>query len=241
MPPTPDPIAGSVWLRPARPRRGRPQLSREEIVGAAIEILDADGLDGLSMRRLAAHLSAGATSAYFYVATKDELLELAVDEIMGEIDIPDPAGVGWRTAAAALAGGLRGVILRHTWLTGLLGVHPAIGPNALRIGERSAAVLTAAGFAGKELAWASSLLTAHAVGAATAEAALQSAMAQAGKNAADLLGQLHPYIESVAGEYPMLAAWFGQNESLDVAAHQDAAFAFGLERVLDGLESWLKK
>src|SRR4051812_1314873 len=162
MPPNTDPIVDSVWIRPPRSRRGQPTLSREQIVRAAIELLDAGGLDGLSMRRLGTKLGSGATSVYWYVTNKDELLELAVDEVMGEIEIPDPAEAGWRAAAAGFAGGLRMMILRHSWITRLLGVRPTIGPNAMRLGDRGVALLMAAGFSGRQLAFASSLLTSHA-------------------------------------------------------------------------------
>ncbi|MFC6879531.1 MULTISPECIES: TetR/AcrR family transcriptional regulator [Actinomadura] len=237
MPQNTDPIADSVWLRPAKPKRGRPQLSREEIVAAAIELLDAEGLDGLSMRRLAAHLSAGATSAYFYVANKDELLELAVDEIMGEVRLPDVGAVGWRAAAASLAGDLRAVLLRHPWMVALLGVRPAIGPQAMRMSDRMVEVLTAAGFAGADLARASSLLTSHAIGAATGDVALRTATARAGKTPSELVGSLAPYVARTAAEYPHYAAWWGENGSLVI--DPDDSFAFGLDRLLDGLQSWL--
>src|SRR3954466_6761049 len=167
-----DLITESVWLRP--PRRGRgeqPSLGREQIVKAAIELLDAEGLAGLSMRRLGTKLGSGATSVYWYVANKDELLELAVDEVMGEVDIPDLEVVGWRAAAGGVVQGLRSVILRHSWITSLFGIRPAIGPQAMRMSDRVVTVLTAAGFEGIELAYASSLLMSHAIGSATTDSA----------------------------------------------------------------------
>ena len=81
----PETRLDSVWLRPTRERTGQPSLSREQIVRAAIELLDAEGAAGLSMRRLGTKLGSGATSLYWHVANKDELLELAVDEVLGEI------------------------------------------------------------------------------------------------------------------------------------------------------------
>ena len=100
------------------------------------------------MRRLGTKLGSGATSVYWYVANKDELLELAVDEVMGEVDIPDLELVGWRAAAGGVVQGLRSVILRHSWITSLFGIRPAIGPQAMRMSDRIVTVLTAAGFGG---------------------------------------------------------------------------------------------
>ena len=79
----------SVWTRPPRPAKTS-GLGRDQIVAAVVELLDAEGLDALSMRKLGAKLNAGATSLYWYVANKDELLELALDEVWGLVDTPEP-------------------------------------------------------------------------------------------------------------------------------------------------------
>jgi AcrR family transcriptional regulator len=241
MPPNTDPIATSVWVRPPRSRRGQPTLSREQIVGAAIELLDAEGLDGLSMRRLGARLGAGATSVYWYVTNKDELLELAVDEIMGEVEVPEPGEVGWRAAASGFAQGFRAMILRHTWISGLFGIRPAIGPNAMRVSDQAIKVLTAAGFSGRDLAHASALLMSHAIGSAATDSALQTATSRAGKSANELVEEMEPYVHRVAADYPNYFAWWQRNKSLDWEKQQEDGFGFGLERLLDGLQTWLDR
>lgn len=241
MPRETDPIADSVWVRPSRVRRDQPSLDRDRIVRAAIELLDAEGLSGLSMRRLGTKLDAGATSLYWYVSKKDDLLELAVDAAMGEIEVPDPGTVGWRAAAREMARGMRSMILRHPWIAALFGVHPAIGPQSMRVGERSVAVLTAAGFSGMEVAHASSLLMSYAIGAATAETALRTATTRAGKSAGELMEELAPYMESNASDYPEYVKWWSENRRLDLERMQEEGFTFGLERLLDGLELWLER
>src|SRR5688572_10263260 len=172
MPPR-DPVTDSVWLRP--PRRGRgeqPTLGRDQIVRAAIELLDDEGLAGLSMRRLGTKLGAGATSLYWHVANKDELLDLAIDEVWGEVYVPDTGDTGWRTAASVFATGMRSMLLRHPWVMGLLGVRANIGPNTMRVSERAVLVFTAAGFQGMEMAYATSLLTSHVIGSSLSVAAV---------------------------------------------------------------------
>jgi AcrR family transcriptional regulator len=241
MPRNTDFIATSVWIRPPRTRRGQPSLSREQIVGGAIELLDAEGLPGLSMRRLGTKLGAGATSLYWYVRNKDELLELAVDAIMGEVEIPDPAVVGWRAAAGDLARGMRSMILRHPWMTSLFGVHPTLGPEAMRVGERAVGVLTAAGFSGLEVAHASSLLMSHAIGSATTDAAMHTATSRSGKSAKELAEELEPHLENIAADYPDYAKWWSENRTTDLEKLQEDNFTFGLERLLDGLEVWLDR
>lgn len=235
------PIAGSVWMRAPRSRQGQPTLSREQIVSAAIELLDEKGLDGLSMRRLGAKLAAGATSAYWYVANKNELLELAADEVFGEIDLPDPEVTGWRAAAGAFAHGMRSVILRHPWITGLFGAFPNVGPNAMRMSDRIVQVLTVAGFRGVELAHASSLLVSHAIGSATNEAAWNRAVARSGKDTTELVAEIQPHIDELAAHYPNYGAWWRENRTMDMERLRNEGFDFGLQRMLDGLQAWLDR
>ncbi|GAB3986293.1 TetR/AcrR family transcriptional regulator [Actinoallomurus acanthiterrae] len=239
MPSNADSLASSVWTRPQRSRGGQPTLSREQIVRAAIELLDEKGLDGLSMRRLGSRLAAGATSVYWYVATKDDLLELAVDEVMGEIEIPDTDAADWRTAASAVAHGLRAVILRHPWVTALFGVRPFMGPNAMRMSDRLIGLLTDAGFSGMQLAYASSLVMSHAIGSAAMEAAWKGSLASSGKTPSEAVDEIRPYIDEVASRYENYGAWWEENKELDPEGMQDDSFAFGVERLLDGLQSWL--
>lgn len=94
--PADKPPIPSVWARP-RARRAQPALSRERIVAEAVRLLDEEGMEALSMRGLAVRLGTAATSLYRHVANKDELIELVVDELYGELEVPDPVGAtGWR-------------------------------------------------------------------------------------------------------------------------------------------------
>src|SRR5262245_38803736 len=111
-------MRSSVWTRDQR-RPSKETLSREHVVRAAVELLDAEGLAGLSMRKLGERLSAGATSIYWHVETKDDLLEFAMDEIYGEVDVPAPELAGWRSGATLLAHSLRAMILRHPWFSAI--------------------------------------------------------------------------------------------------------------------------
>src|SRR4051812_49283757 len=113
--------AASVWTRPPRAKREQPTLDRDQIVDAAMELLDAEGLDGLSMRRLGTKLNSGATTVYWHVANKDELLELALDRAMAEVTVPGPDEDGWRAAATGFAHSLRTMIHRHPWTVTLFG------------------------------------------------------------------------------------------------------------------------
>jgi AcrR family transcriptional regulator len=237
----PDFFADSVFLRPPRTRGGQPTLSRDQIVKAAIELLDAEGPSGLSMRKLGTRLGAGATSMYWHVTNKDELLELAVDEVMGEAYVPEASDTSWRVGLSIWANGMHAMLLRHPWVTGLLGTRPTIGPNAMRMGERAITLLTAAGFEGLEISHVMSLVNAHALGSATTQSALINATRQAGVPIAELAAQMEPYLDRLAPDHPNYDKWRRENagDALDPAKIWDEGFAFGLDRILDGLEQWL--
>jgi AcrR family transcriptional regulator len=237
----PDFFADSVFLRPPRNRSGQPTLSRDQIVKAAIELLDAEGPAGLSMRKLGTRLDAGATSLYWHVTNKDELLELAVDEVMGEAYVPEAGDTSWRTGLSVWANGMHAMLLRHPWVTGLLGTRPTIGPNAMRMGERAVTLLTAAGFEGLEVTHVMSLVNAHALGAAATQNAVLRATRQAGVEMAELAAQMEPYLDRLAPDHPNYDRWRRENlgTPLDTVTIFDEGFAFGLDRILDGLEQWL--
>lgn len=131
----------SVWTRPQRRVREQPALSQEQIVSEALALLDDAGIEALSMRKLGTRLNAGATSLYTHVANKDELIELVVDLVYGEIEVPGGAGE-WRDAAAVSAYSLRAMVLRHPWVASVLGQVglAGLGPNVMRMAERMQAL-----------------------------------------------------------------------------------------------------
>jgi AcrR family transcriptional regulator len=238
----PDFFADSVFLRPPRSRSGQPTLSREQIVKAAIELLDAEGPAGLSMRKLGTRLGAGATSMYWHVTNKDELLELAVDEVMGEAYVPEPGDTSWRIGLSVWANGMHAMLLRHPWVTGLLGTRPTLGPNAMRMGERAVTLLTVAGFEGLEISHVISLVNAHALGSAATQNAVVVATRNAGVPITDLAARLEPYLDKLAPDHPNYDKWRRENRAstLDTVKIWDEGFAFGLDRILDGLAQWLE-
>ncbi|MEV7380107.1 TetR/AcrR family transcriptional regulator [Streptomyces lydicus] len=221
MPADEKPIA-SVWTRP---RRQREQLSREQIVTEAVQLLDTDGLESLSMRKLGTRLDAGATSLYRHVANKDELIELVVDEVYGELEVPAADAADWRTPAARSAYSLRAMILRHPWVASVLGqvglIH--LGPNVTKMSERMAAVYRAAGFPSDETGHAMKTVISYVIGMATSEAAYLSLIARSGKSEREFIESLRS-----AGEEDPRAE--------DPETARDETFDYGLRRVLDGLQ-----
>jgi len=224
----------SVWAR-LQAEPGQPALSREVIVREAIRMLDAEGTEALSMRKLGARLNSGATSLYRHVATKDELMELAVDEVFGEIVVPAPGGPDWRAAATEAAQSFRATALRHPWLASVLGQAGLayLGPNLMSVTEQLAALFTAAGFA--EPRSAIDAVLACAIGMSTTEAAWLSTVARSGQTEADFIASLMPAAQQAAAGHDHLAGSYAAGPPADPAAIRDAKFASALEIVLDGL------
>jgi AcrR family transcriptional regulator len=139
------------WQRvPQRPGRSRRDpITREAIVAAALRILDAEGLDGLSMRRVADELDTGAASLYWHVGSKDGLLDLLLDEVIGEQRIPDPEPERWREQLKEVAREQRAIILRHRDLVRISIGRVPMGPNALAYAERVLAIMRAGGLPDK--------------------------------------------------------------------------------------------
>jgi TetR/AcrR family transcriptional regulator, tetracycline repressor protein len=131
------------------PRRGSPRrrdpLTREAIVDAAMRVLDAEGLDGLSMRRLGEELGTGAASLYWHVGSKDGLLDLLLDRVIGELAVPDPDPQHWREQLKETARAMRATILRHRDVVRISIGRIPMGPNSLRYSERVLAILRAGG------------------------------------------------------------------------------------------------
>jgi AcrR family transcriptional regulator len=131
----------SIWARPEHAAVGRPaQRSRAEITAAATAIADADGLEAVSMRRVAAELGTGAASLYRYVSTREDLIDLMIDSTASEYRLAAPTG-DWLTDLVDVGGQARTIMRRHPWLAGLVITRPVLGPNGLVVLEHVLEVL----------------------------------------------------------------------------------------------------
>jgi len=152
----PDGPGGVIWMRPEHAATGRPaKRSREEITAAAIAIADREGLDAVSMRRVAAGLGTGAASLYRYVETREDLLDLMIDATGAEYVFAAPTG-DWLADVLAIGDQARAIMRRHPWLPSLLITRAVLGPNGLVLLEHVLAALAPhpAGIAAKLEAFA---------------------------------------------------------------------------------------
>lgn len=212
-------------------RRGaaHPGLSKQRVVAEAIRLADREGVDGLSMRRLADALGAGAMSLYHYVANKDELLDAMIDVVFGEIELP-PTGTDWQSAMRRRSESARQVLARHPWAIGLMESRTSPGPAHLRHREAVTACLRQAGFSILMATHANWLLDVYVYGFALQAASLPFDTADefAGVTQDVFIPQLP------ADEFPYL----NESAAALVEAGYDPAeeFLFGLDLVLNALE-----
>jgi AcrR family transcriptional regulator len=216
-----------VWAR--EDNRRRTTLSREAIVAAAVAIADAEGIDAVSIRRVAAGLDARAMSLYTYIERKEDLLYLMADEVAAETLVPGELPPDWREATIAIARRERETTLRHPWLVDLVSrrsMYGHVGPNMLRHSDQSIAAL-----AGLEAdpAWKWRLMTAvadYSTGFAVREAREREA-ARTGQSE-----QLRPYLRKLAsgGDFPHLAPMLDGGGP----GPEDDNFERGLRWLLDG-------
>lgn len=204
-------------------------LSKERVVGEAVRLADREGIDGLSMRRLAGALGAGAMSLYHYVANREELLDAMIDVVFEEIEFPTQEA-DWQSAMRQRAVSARDVLRRHPWAIGLMGSRTSPGPANFRHHEAVTACLRRAGFSVLMATHVNWLLDSYVYGFALQEASLPFGTAE---ELADMLeGVFIPQLPP--DQFPSL------NESAAAlfAAGYDPAeeFFFGLDLVLAAIE-----
>ena len=228
LPRLPSRNAGSPRKRP-RPRA----LTRDAIVSAALEIVDTEGLDAVTMRTVAHALGTGAASLYAHVSGKEELLELVIEQVIGEVEVP-PVGApeDWQDQLKELARAMRAVFARHRDLARASFARIPLGENALRGAEFMLAVLRGAGLSDQVAAYACDLLPLYVMSVAYEEGLYQSE----GTTPEDF----HAYIDGMrayfgalpAGRFPNLVAMAAP---LTSGGDQDERFEFGLDVLMRGL------
>lgn len=221
------PPTESVWLRPPKAMRGQPTLTRDQIISAAMDIMDSEGVTGLTMRKLAARLKTAPMTLYGHVSTKEDLLEFAVDGVFAEA-LLDGGPRAWRPRLTAIGRRLFDAFLNHPWAPALLGSKPPMGPAAVAHFGSMLDTLSRAGFDGKTMTSSVTAFYYYVLGAATAEAA----WVQAGQPLAAITPDDLTRLESADGgdNTPMVEFYRHQT-----AAQPHDRFDMGLRHVLDGL------
>lgn len=216
-----------LWPEEQRPKRGpKPRISLDQIIETAIALADADGLDAVTMQRVADRLGVTKMSLYRYAPGKDELLALMLDRGLG---VPPEIGdeSDWRAGLRAWALAMHAELVRHPWtLTLAVGIRP-FGPNELAWTEAGLRALRRTSLAGAVRLDTLAMIVWHVRGA------VQQSAGEASSNIETGIGQLMGGVLSRHGDrYPEVAAAFASATS---SGQQDLALDFGLNRIIDGL------
>lgn len=244
-----DPTLPLLWrhVLPAddgAPKRGRPpRVSVDEVVDAAIELADRDGLAALSMRTLAEQLGIGAMTLYSYVASRDDLVVLMLDQVLGRTELPPLTG-DLRARLTQVAEVQLADWRAHPWLLDVVGVRPWLGPHAADRYEWQLSAVEGVGLDDIEMDQTITLVVGFATNVVRAEHAVRQAERQSGQTDlewweanSDELGRV------MAGrDYP-LAGRVGSaaGEAYQAGTDPRRELEFGLGRILDGIEAYVAR
>jgi AcrR family transcriptional regulator len=240
-----------IWARPEPSGRRAPQ-SRADIAQAAIAVADVEGIDAVSMRRVARELGLGTMSLYHYVRGKDELIDLMSDAILGG-QLVDDAELrkGWRPALRAIAIATRRNFERHPWILGALQPRPRAvpGPNSLRHFDQSVGAVAGLDVDLKTKMQIVTLIDDYVFGFSL-RAYLAGLEKRVGEEEPGWVQAVFDYmaVQLETGAYPNVErivaenrAAGGKDEDLPAIALEEGRFERGLEYVLDGIEAELAR
>ncbi|GAB3898650.1 TetR/AcrR family transcriptional regulator C-terminal domain-containing protein [Kibdelosporangium lantanae] len=231
-------VSPAVSRKPRQASTSRHPLSRMHVVRAAIAIADVEGLDAVSMRRLAVDLGVGPMSLYRHVANKDELVTRMADEVFGECDLPVPGPDGWRAKLELIARQQWELCGRHLWLPGVVSfTRPALVPNMMAHTEWTLRALDGLGL--PMTTRVREALTLHGL-VITAASAMAAEVESQQETGVTLDGWWHAQRQRAdrlldSGRFPLLA-------TIPAGTTSDLGglFEYGLARHLDGFATLLE-
>ncbi|MFD9794333.1 TetR/AcrR family transcriptional regulator [Streptomyces sp. NPDC059070] len=245
------PTRTSVWLEGGKPagrvrRSDQPAsaLDRDRIIAESVRLLDAEGPAKFSMRRLAGELGVTAMSLYWYVDTKDDLLELALDSVFAELTVPDVEAAGadadWRDQLRELAVSYRSVMVRHPWVSPLVGRYLNIGPHSMRFATAAQHILSRSGLPAHGVTGGLSAVFQFVYGFGTIEGHFVARCAEAGVTQDEYFA----HAMGALRERPELHKQMERSEELmearggdTVEEMRDRDFVFALEILIAGIEA----
>jgi AcrR family transcriptional regulator len=228
--PLPDP----PWKR-RRARRAaqKAPLSREAVIDAALEILDREGLAGISMRRIAERLDTGPASLYQHVADKEELLDELLDRVLGEVELPAPDPADWQTPLKQALRSIRGAFAAHKDIAYVTLGRVPTGPNGLAGAETLLTIMRVGGVPGPIASYAIDMLALF-VGAVAYEEAIEAQRIGSEQDPHRYHEQVGAYFATLPPErFPTLVSMVG--DLTRIGAIEDERFEFALDVQLRGI------
>jgi AcrR family transcriptional regulator len=210
-----------------RAGRRRQPLTRDAIVDAAVRIVDREGVEALTVRRLGEELDTGSATIYWYVSGKDELAELVYDRVMSEVELPPLDPVHWQAAVKELAWRIYRVLLGHRDVARLSLGRVPVGPSMLRIVEWGLELTSQAGLAAPVGAYFGDILGRY----------IDASVLEVGASGGPPLEMVAQYWRSLPAEqFPRIAAL--TSEMFSAEDDTEARFEFGLDLLIRGLEAY---
>lgn len=228
-----------LWDPPATtpPRGPRPKIGLTDVITAGVAIADQEGLASLSMRKVASRLGVGAMSLYTYVPGRDELIELMVDRVHGELTLP-AADLPWRASVEHQVKQRWQLYERHPWLLDFNMARMPVGPHVMDADEALYAAILRTGLQGAEVVSVTNMIIWQLLGAARSEIVEADETRRTGTSAEAYWNSRMSFWETYFDydRYPSMVAIWSAGGFDDEEAH---AFDRQLSRLLDGLESRL--
>ena len=219
--------------RAPRSEPAREPLSRERIVDATFRIVDAGGLDAVSMRSVAAALGTGPASLYAHVSGREELLSLLIERLAGDMRLPEPDADRWQEQIKDLVREMHSVLLAHRDLARVSMGNIPLGEGALRVSERMIEILSLGGLPKQVIAYAVDLLPLYAVATAYEQSLFNERTST--EEGARYFEEVDAYFASLpADRFPHMAALAPQLAEGDAGER----FEFGLDVLVAGLAAY---
>ena len=234
--PSTDGGSRSLWFDPPINNQDRRhQLTRERVVAEALAVIAHNGVQALTMRRLADRLGVVPGALYRHVRNKQQLQDLVLDNVLAEVDLHLDPAMDWTDQLTVLAGRLRQVLEDHPGVAGILKTRDPLGPHSLALAEALLGPLRAAGFADHQAGLAFFVLVDYTIGFAVGSPA--SVNEQRVRDPATR-AQLHRFLRALPPDhFPTLVA-LGEHVWVD---NRDQRFTAGLQVLVDGLEQTRKR
>jgi AcrR family transcriptional regulator len=227
----------AAWGVRERPHKGpKPALSLARIVDAAVHIADTEGLDAVSMGRVAAELGAAPMSLYRHVSNKEELLRLMVDAAWGDSPGPLAPGETWRDGLSRWAWAMWAGAMRHSWVVRIPISGLPVMPREIAWFEDALACMAGTGLAEARKASVIMLLSGYVRNVATTAADIMAAVLASGLDMNEWMASYPRQLRQLADprRFPALTA-FIDSGVFDAADPPEDEFVFGLDRILDGI------
>jgi AcrR family transcriptional regulator len=226
----PPPINRPVRHRSTRDRPAKAPLSENAVVDAGLAILKSDGLEAVTMRRVAAALDTGAASLYVYVSGREGLLQAMLDRVTAAIELEPPDPSRWRAQLHSLLRGLHQALLAHPGMAALTLADPPTTETVLRLAENLLGILLAGGLAPQDAAWACDILV-LLVTAVASEDDVRRARRGDGSDR-EHVDEIYTTLAGLPPDrFPLITAHAAEM----VAGDGDERFRFAIDVVVDGV------